>query len=164
MNTREGLVLSVALGGALLLAFFLIFPPTAIVDPGEYNTTTVTVTDRNGAQLTSVDVRIADTQEKRRIGLMRTQNLANGSGMLFVHPREGTYTYHMQNMSFDIDIIFVAPDGTITKIHHATAPGSGQATDTYTGRGQYVLEVPRGFTNATGIDPGDVVEIPPDAR
>jgi len=164
MNPRQGLVLSVSLLGVLVLAFVLIFPPVALVDPGEYNTTTITVADSNGTQLATVDVRIADTREKRRVGLMRTENLDDGSGMLFVHARESVYTYHMENMSFDIDIAFVAPDGTITTIHHATAPGPDESTDVYTGRGRFVLEVPRGYTNRTGIDVGDLVSIPEAVR
>lgn len=159
MNTRQGVVFAAALLGALTIAFFLIFPPVAVVDPGDYNTSTVTIRD-DGTTLATVEARIADTQEKRRVGLMRTDSLANGSGMLFVHPREGTYSYHMRNMSFDIDIIFVDPNGTITTIHHASAPDAGEESDTYTGRGRYVLEVPRGFANGSGIGVGDEVQIP----
>ena len=153
------MVLAVALLGAVALAALLTVPPLPLVDAGEYETTTVTVHDSEGSRLASVDVRVADTREKRRIGLMRTDSLGGGSGMLFVHPREGTYTYHMRNMSFDIDIVFVDAEGTVTRIHHASAPNPGEDSDTYTGHGRYVLEVPRGYTNATGINPGDRVEI-----
>lgn len=163
MNTREGLVLVVALVAVLAIAVVLAFPPVAVVDPGEYDTATVTVHDPTGEELASVDVRIADTDEKRRVGLMRTDSLENGSGMLFVHPRQGVYTYHMKNMSFDIDIVFVDTNGTITTIRHASAPGPDEASGTYTGEGRYVLEVPRGFTNGTNIRVGDRVDVPPEA-
>lgn len=162
MDARKGAVFGVALLAAVAVAVVLAFPPLALVDTGDYATTTVTVYDHNDTRLASVDVRIADTREKRRIGLMRAGSLANDSGMLFVHPREGTYTYHMRNMSFDIDIVFVDAEGTVTRIHHASAPDPGEDSATYTGRGKYVLEVPRGYTNATGIDPGDRVEVPDD--
>jgi uncharacterized membrane protein (UPF0127 family) len=162
MDTRSGIVLLGALIGVLVVAFVLIFPPVSVVDPGKYDTATVTIHDEVGAELATVDVRIADTKEKRRVGLMRTESLANGSGMLFVHPRDGTYTYHMENMAFDIDIIFVDASGTITSIHQAAAPGPDETTDTYTGRGRYVLEVPRGFTEAADIRVGHRVEIPDD--
>lgn len=162
MDRRKGVVLVVALLGSLAIAVLLAFPPLALVDPGDYETTTLTIRDTNGSHLATVQARVADTQEKRRIGLMRTTALENGSGMLFVHPRDGSYTYHMRNMSFDIDIVFVDADGTITAIRYASAPGPGEESDTYTGQGKYVLEVPRGYTNATGIDPGDRVDVPGD--
>lgn len=160
MDTRRGLVLLFALIAVLAVAVFLMFPPVSVVDPGEYETTTVTVHDETGAELASVEARVADTKEKRRVGLMRTESLDNGSGMLFVHARDGTYTYHMEDMAFDIDIVFVDANGTITSIHHASAPGPDEESDTYTGRGRYVLEVPRGFTDAAGIRVGHRVEIP----
>jgi hypothetical protein len=160
MNTREGVVLVGALLAVLAVAFLLAFPPVAVVDPGAYDTATVTVHDGSGAELAAVEVRVADTAEKRRVGLMRADGLENGSGMLFVHPRQGSYTYHMRNMSFGIDIVFVGAEGTITSIHHASVPGPGESGDTYTGEGRYVLELPRGFTNGTGIDTGDRVTIP----
>lgn len=164
MDTRKGVVLLVVLLGSLAVAVLLVFPPLALVDPGTYETTTVTVHDQNGTRLATVDARVADTREKRRIGLMRTDSLANGSGMLFVHPDDGSYTYHMRNMGFDIDIVFVDPEGTITVIRYASAPDPGEESPTYTGRGKYALEVPRGYTNATGVDPGDRVVIPDDVR
>jgi uncharacterized membrane protein (UPF0127 family) len=162
MNTRKGVVLAAVLVGSVAVALGLAFPPLALVDPGNYDTATVTLRDDNGTSLATVDVRVANTQEKRRIGLMRTGSLENGFGMLFVHQRERKYTYHMRNMSFDIDIVFVDSEGTVTVIHHASAPDPGEESDTYTGQGKYVLEVPRGYTNATGVDPGDRVEIPDD--
>jgi uncharacterized membrane protein (UPF0127 family) len=160
MDTREGVVLSFALAGALVLAFLLMYPPVAVVDPGGYDTETVSISEGDRTVLATVEVRIADTQEKRRVGLMRTDSLANGSGMLFVHSREGTYTYHMRNMSFDLDIVFIDSNGTITAIHEARAPDSGEDSETYTGRGRYVLEVPRGYTDALGIEVGHRVAIP----
>jgi Uncharacterized conserved protein len=162
MDRRQAVVLVAALLGAVAVAVLLTVPPLAFVDTAAYETATVTVRDTEGTRLATVDVRVADTQEKRRIGLMRTSSLDSGSGMLFVHPRDGTYTYHMKNMSFDIDIIFIDADGTVTTVHHATAPGTREDSETYTGRGQYVLEVPRGYTNATGIGVGDRVELPDD--
>ncbi|PSP27355.1 DUF192 domain-containing protein [Halobacteriales archaeon QH_2_65_14] len=148
----------VVLGLVTFLVLVLANPPSGLLDPGEYETTTVSV-HADETQLATVEVRIADTYEKRRIGLSRTDSLANGSGMLFVHPETGTYGYHMRNMSFPLDIVFVADNGTITRVHHASVP-DGVVHEPYRGRGKYVLEVPRGWANATGIGPGDRVRIP----
>jgi uncharacterized membrane protein (UPF0127 family) len=127
----------------------------------DHDNATVTVRDENGTELATVDARVADTFDERYTGLSETESLENGSGMLFVHDEEGTHTYVMRNMDFPIDIVFVDADGRITTIHHARAPRGGENGNDlkYPGRGKYVLEVPRGYTNATGIDEGDRVEI-----
>jgi uncharacterized membrane protein (UPF0127 family) len=162
MDIRSSALYAGLLVAALLVGVFLLNPPLQFVDPGEYDRTTVSAVDQNGTELATVDVRVADTRAKRRVGLMRSDTLANDSGMLFVHPSEGRYSYHMRNMDFDIDIVFVGANGTITTIHHATAPAQGEDSDTYSGTGKYVLEVPRGYTNANGIGVGDSVVIPAD--
>jgi len=81
--------------------------------------------------------------------------------MLFVHNQERDLTYVMREMDFDIDIIFINADREITTIHHARAPGPDEDGNDleYSGRGKWVLEVPRGYANETGIEVGDEVEI-----
>jgi uncharacterized membrane protein (UPF0127 family) len=152
-----GLLLVLAV--ALVVQSGVLAPP---LDPGDYENATVTVRDDNGTTLATVDVRIADTDRKRYVGLSETASLDPGEGMLFVHESAETRAYVMRNMSVPLDILFIGPDGTLTTIHHApTEPGeSGDELIKYRGRGKYVLEVPRGYANATGIDEGDSVEIP----
>jgi uncharacterized membrane protein (UPF0127 family) len=127
---------------------------------GDYERTTVTVLD-NGDELATVDVRVADTFQKRYVGLSNTESLDNDEGMLFVHDSAGNHSYVMRDMAFPIDIVFIAPDGTITTIHHAPVEpnASGSELTRYRGYGQYVLEVPYGYTNETGIETGDTVRI-----
>lgn len=143
-------------------AFVGLFGPPSVSN--SYGNATVTVADENGTELTAVDVRLADTDAKRYVGLSETASLEPGQGMLFVHDRAGQYAYVMRNMSFPLDIVFAAPNGTITTIHHAAVEpdaSSGELTS-YEGRGTYVLEVPRGYTNTTGIAVGDELRIPED--
>jgi uncharacterized membrane protein (UPF0127 family) len=128
--------------------------------PDEYERATVAVLDANGTQLATVEVRIADTDEKRRVGLSETGSLPDGEGMLFVHDDHGPHGYWMKNMSFPIDIVFVADDGEITTVHHAAVPEKLDGYGHFPGRGVYVLEVPRGWTNETGVTVGDRVAVP----
>lgn len=125
---------------------------------------TVTLVDRNGTDLATVTVRIANTTQQRYTGLSETDELGVDEGMLFVHDEAGTQTYVMRDMAFPLDIVFLAPNGTITTIHHAeTQPGaSGAELTRYPGDGKYVLELDRGYTNATGVDVGDEVVVPED--
>jgi uncharacterized membrane protein (UPF0127 family) len=128
---------------------------------GDYERTTVTVLDDDGDELATVDVRVADTHPKRVVGLSNTESLSNDEGMLFVHDSAGNYGYVMRDMAFPIDIIFIAPNGTITTIHHAPVEpnASGSELTQYRGYGRYVLEVPYGYTNETGIETGHTVRI-----
>ncbi|WP_336336525.1 DUF192 domain-containing protein [Haloarcula brevis] len=134
---------------------------TAASTPG----TTVAVRDGTaGEPLGTVEVRIAQTTTQRYVGLSETASLGPDEGMLFVHDSEGTHTYVMRNMSFPLDIIFIDANGTITTIHHAPTPPEGeQYSEEYPGYGKYVLEVNQGWTNRTGVEVGDRVELPPEA-
>lgn len=156
-----GLVLVV---GAVLAVFA---PPPALVDPGEYDRVTVTA-ENESTTLGTVTARVADTEQKRYLGLSETDSLGPNEGMLFVHPEPGEYSYVMpeapfplsllqRDMAFPLDIVFVDADGTITEIHEA-AIGGGP----YPGTGKYVLEVPRGWTADRGVAVGDSVQIPPE--
>ncbi|MBZ6493669.1 DUF192 domain-containing protein [Natrinema longum] len=108
-----------------------------------------------------VDVEVADDRAERITGLSNHDSLERGTGMLFIHSSEDEQTYVMREMDFDIDIIFIGADREITTIHHARAPGPDENGNDlqYSGRGKWVLELPRGYTNETGIEVGDEVEI-----
>ena len=126
----------------------------------EYERTTVTVADDTTCDaLATVDVRIADTFEKRYTGLSDTEALGPDEGMLFVHDAEGQRAYVMRDMAFPIDIVFIDANGTITTIHHAPLEEQDGQLTRYEGTGKYVLEVPYNYTTEHGIDVGDRVRI-----
>ncbi|GAB3667888.1 hypothetical protein GCM10028856_12080 [Halopiger thermotolerans] len=108
-----------------------------------------------------VNVSVADTRRERYTGLSEHDSLEPGRGMLFIHSSEGERTYVMREMDFPIDIVFIGADRTITGIEHARAPEPGEDGEDlrYTGRAKWVLEVPRGYANETGMAVGDAVEI-----
>ena len=123
-----------------------------------YETTTVTVESPEGEARGSVTAAIADTDDKRLLGLSDAESLPEEGGMLFVYdaPRQ-SLTYVMREMDFGIDIVFVDGDREITRIHNAPEPGpneDGEAQQ-YDGSGQYVLEVPYEWTDRHGVEVGD---------
>ncbi|MFB6311999.1 MAG: DUF192 domain-containing protein [Salinirussus sp.] len=138
--------------------------PDEVAASGPEGGTRIQITVPNGTVRASVDVRIAATPSARRVGLSETETLAFGEGMLFVHGSEARYTYWMKGMSFPLDIIFIDAEGEITTIHHAPTPDQLEGNGQFAGRGQYVLEVPRGYSNATGTEVGDCVAIPDNLR
>ncbi|WP_049937715.1 DUF192 domain-containing protein [Haloplanus natans] len=127
--------------------------------PGsDYDTATVVLLDANGTAVATVDVWVADTFSKQYTGLSDTSALEPGQGMLFVFDSEGDRAFVMRDMAFPLDMVFIGADGTITAIHHAPVESDGDLTQ-YSGRAKFVLEVPMGYTNRTGIDVGDRVRI-----
>ncbi|MFB6309214.1 MAG: DUF192 domain-containing protein [Haloarculaceae archaeon] len=164
MSRRAALVVG-GVAVALLLAVVALQTGgwVGLVGGGEYDRTTVTVRDDNGTVLGTVTVRVADTQAKRYLGLSDTESLGPNEGMLFVHPYEERQHYVMRDMAFPLDIVFVDANGTVTQIRHASVPPEGTTENQlrrYSGRGKYVLEVNRGWTNATGVERGDRVVVP----
>lgn len=150
---------------ALLVVVAVGLAPPGADETGAYNRTTVTAEDANGTTLATVDVRIADTVEKRYVGLSNTSSLPTGEGMLFVQPAEESHTFVMREMDFPLDIIFVRADGTISRIHHAPVPEEiPDGNGAFEGIGKYVLEVPRGWANATGVEEGDRIVVPESVR
>jgi len=125
-----------------------------------YTTTEVRVVSPDGDQLGEVVAAIADTRELRYLGLSDTESLPADRGMLFVYESVEDLTYVMREMDFGIDIVFADSEGEITTIHHARSPGPNEDGENlrYSGRGQYVLEVNRGWTTDRGITPNDVLK------
>ncbi|WP_435063010.1 DUF192 domain-containing protein [Halobaculum sp. EA56] len=159
---RDRVPLAAVLLAALVLLAGCVGTVTDAANDGEYDRTTVTAYDEDGTELATVEVRVADTYSKRYTGLSDTESLGEDEGMLFVHDEEDRYAYVMRDMAFPIDIVFVAANGTITRIHHAELPpeGTGESDLTrYRGVGKYVLEVPYGWTDEHDVCEGDRIEI-----
>lgn len=49
---------------------------------------------------------VFDTPEERELGLMHVEDLAEGTGALFVYPQETEVAFWMKNMQFPIDVLF----------------------------------------------------------
>jgi uncharacterized membrane protein (UPF0127 family) len=132
-----------------------------IFDGGSDRAADETDGNETGEPKAVVDVEVADDRNERYTGLSDHESLEPGNGMLFVYGEEQDLTFVMREMDFDIDIIYIGADGEITSIHHARAPGPNEDGNDlrYPGRGKWVLEVPRGYANQTGIEVGDEVEI-----
>ncbi|MFC4451479.1 DUF192 domain-containing protein [Halorussus aquaticus] len=106
----------------------------------------------------NVSLRVANEPEERQSGLMHRESLANNSGMVFVYEDAQQVSFWMKNTLIPLDMIFVAPNGTVLNVQHAS-PQPNASTDElerYPSDGQtkYVVELPRGFANRTGVGPG----------
>ena len=136
-------------------------PMSLMGTPQEYDRAEVTITNNCSRTLGTVDVRIADTYQKKYTGLSDTPSLANGSGMLFTYEESSEHTYVMREMDYPLDIVFIGADGRINAIREAPAPGPNENGESIerTGEGKYILEVPRGWMRSHGIHAGHRVTI-----
>lgn len=116
----------------------------------------VRITTTAGAEV-EVDVKVAETDDARRRGLMEVTELPEGTGMLFLFEEERTSGFWMWNTLVELDIAFAAADGEIVAVETmvpcetsradcpVTAPGAPYAT---------ALEVAGDSLADAGVTPG----------
>ncbi|WP_132058770.1 DUF192 domain-containing protein [Halorussus amylolyticus] len=111
-----------------------------------------------GSENPTVSLEVADEPEERERGLMHRPSLPENHGMVFVYDDAGPRSFWMKNTLVALDIIFVAPNGTVLNVEHArTQPdASDSELDSYASEGdaKYVVELERGFANQTGVGAG----------
>jgi uncharacterized membrane protein (UPF0127 family) len=104
-------------------------------------------------------VEIASTAQERRAGLQFRERMAPDHGMLFVMDKAEVELFWMKDTLIPLDMLFIAPDGTIAKIHENAKPGdltpisSGVPVSA-------VLEINGGRAAELGIAAGDKVDHP----
>ena len=117
----------------------------------------VTISGAFGQANFTVDV--ADDAAERGQGLMFVESMPTLSGMLFVYDRPQNVSFWMKNTLIPLDMLFVAPDGAILRIHENAIPGD--LTPIRGGDGvQMVLEINGGLAGRLGIEVGDVLQHP----
>ena len=106
-----------------------------------------------------IHTRVADTPAKTEKGLMFVKHLPEDKGMLFVFDQPDNHYFWMKNTLIDLDIIFLAPDGTITqlyeKVPHTYTYTPDDEIPVVKGHGQYVLEAAAGTITRHGLKSGD---------
>ena len=99
------------------------------------------------------EVEIADTSEARKQGLMFRQELEQDKAMLFVFEREGVYSFHMRNVNFPLDIVWLNENKEIVFIKtNALSEEENIIPDK---KAKYVLEFSAGIIESLGAGIGD---------
>ncbi len=117
------------------------------------------VVEKAAGDNVSFDVEMALTPEQRARGLMYRDRLEPMSGMLFIYPGPQEVNMWMQATRIPLDMLFIAPDGTILKIRERAVPFSKEVIGSG-GPVVAVLEVNGGTASRYGIQPGDRVLLP----
>jgi len=108
---------------------------------------------------TTIYLEIADTNEKRSLGLGGRDSLLQDYGMLFVFPKKDLYVFWMKGMRFPLDMIWISDNKIVDITKSAPVVKSGELPR-YTSKApaNYVLEVNAGFTDEHNIKIGDTIK------
>lgn len=101
------------------------------------------------------DVKIADNEELREIGLQNTNELPENEGMLFVFEEPDSVTMWMKDTYIPLDIVFIDDDLIVKAIRKGNPLSEEFLTEENT---LYVLEVNRD----SNINIGDELDFLPD--
>jgi len=104
-------------------------------------------------------VEIADTDERRRTGLMRRQNLGRDEGMLLVFPMPRIQQIWMLNTPMPLDVGFFDADGVLLN-SVSMSPDGGRTIHESTGPAVYALEMNIGWFERNGISPRAQLNLP----
>jgi uncharacterized membrane protein (UPF0127 family) len=107
----------------------------------------------------SFDIEVMTTFQERARGLMFRRSLPENSGMLFLYDRPEPAAMWMKNTFIPLDMVFIAPGGTVHRIEKNTEPFS---TETISSDGSIiaVLELNAGAADRIKLKPGDRVIYP----
>ena len=119
----------------------------------------------------AIGIEIADSEEKRALGLGERSALADDAGMLFVFPRSDFQSIWMKGMRFSLDIIWLTPlnppseeggrkkggDLIVVDIKENVAPETYPEVFYPAQPASYVLEMNGGAAKKSGITVGSTL-------
>lgn len=110
-------------------------------------------------KLNLTNIELADTDEKRTVGLMNRSELCQTCGMLFVFENSEPRSFWMKNTLISLDIIFMDEEGIILNIEKNTIPLNETLRYNSIGKSKYVLEVNAGYSHEHNLKSGDKIKI-----
>lgn len=113
---------------------------------------------------TIFQIEVADDAQTRATGLGGRENLASGSGMLFVFPKSDEYGFWMKGMRFPLDLIFIQKDKIVDIIKNVPPPAAGTPENklpVYKSKlpADQVVELNAGDTDKFGIKVSDSFQV-----
>ena len=103
-----------------------------------------------------IPVEVADTVEKRSLGLGKRSGLENGWGMLFVFEKRKQHGFWMKDMQFPLDIIWLDNHRIVHILRNVQPAKSGVIPPVMTPpvSGNFVLEIDSGRANELKLQVG----------
>jgi hypothetical protein len=106
-----------------------------------------------------IRVEVARTEEEKARGLMFRDKLGIDEGMLFVYEKEEFLTFWMKNTLLPLSIAFIDRKGMIVDIQDMES--FSLRTHTSARPARFALEMNKNWFRKNGVQPGDMVKIPP---
>jgi len=148
-----------------VVIFVVLLAARAASKPKVDNTAPIEITPHLVIGGKKIDVELANTPEKRTLGLSDRESLNDEDGMLFTFDKQDTSpAFWMKDMNFSIEIIWIN-DGKVIQIDKNVPPPEPQTPEaelTLYKPAQpidYVLEVASGFSEENEIKLGDNVDV-----
>jgi uncharacterized membrane protein (UPF0127 family) len=144
---------------AALLAVFLVFVTSAWSAAAQEPAAISTLVINSASGVHRFQVELADTPERRSLGLMHRRSMPANAGMLFDFKSDEPVAMWMRNTIIPLDMLFIARDGRVVNIAERTVPFSETGIPSK-GPVRAVLELNAGTASRLGIKPGDRVTHP----
>src|ERR687890_2297882 len=111
-----------------------------------------------GGRPMTVRLEVAADPAARARGLMGRTEVPEGTGMVFLYPRDVAEAYWMKNTLVPLSIAFVAADGRVVSVAEMT-PCTADPCPSYPPAGpyRYAVELPAGAFDTAGVGEGDKV-------
>lgn len=101
-------------------------------------------------------VECVESEEDKKKGLQNVISIASDEGMLFIYDKPQTVRFHMKNMNFPIDMVFIDENNEVISVYEAEQQGKFFIEEDNV---SYVLEV----NINSGIQEGDYFDYDEDA-
>ena len=101
---------------------------------------------------------LADTDQKRVLGLSGTKRLCDKCGLLFIFDNEDYLGFWMKDMLFNIDLIFLDKDGYIVDIYKDLSPQTYPKVFYSSQLTKYAIELNSGDSTKLNLQKGDKID------
>ena len=143
---------------AVVIGLWLLVMPATAQNPQDFASGEIELAGTTGGNLVIV-VEFASDEAQRRRGLMYREELAAGTGMLFIYQGEGMRAFWMKNTLIPLDMVFFDSAGRFVSLHRDVPPLT-LALRRSTAPAQYVLELNAGEAEKLGIGPETRLVLP----
>lgn len=106
---------------------------------------------------------VARTDEEKRKGLAKFENIKDNEGMIFIFDTPGRYSFYMKDMKFNIDIIFLDQNKKVVDLFKNVQFKDYKNPYDYevykpNYDSKFVIELKAGEIDRSGIKPGDKID------
>jgi len=141
----------------LLLSLFLVYH---IFIPASSHSFPKGNLSSSSEKILDLQLDIASSESKQKLGLSGRESLDSNAGMLFVFDPPSKPGFWMKDMNFALDIIWLDQDSHIVQINENLSPATFPNIFTAPSPVKYVLEITAGKTKTLNLIVGDKIKLP----